>query len=171
MYYKIENKESKYYKALYELRKNEKQIESDNLALLKEKIGLEWDGLFGVSGQQHFSRVTQYMGFKFKDADKVDPKVWVRDGKYNFVFVPNLKTKAGRDMRDFLNNMKGSCYINVHEAIGHKECLSRFTFPFLEIGKDDVVYLFIDEQIEPESPDFIEVTKSDFIAALKSEKQ
>ena len=171
MYYKIENKESKYYKDLYELRTKEKQIESNNLALLKEKIGLEWDGLFGVGGQQHFSRVTEYMGFKFKDADKVDPKVWVRNGKYNFVFVPNLKTKAGREMRDFLNSMKRSCYINVHEAVGHKETFSRFNFPYLEIGKDDIVYLFLDGQIEPESPDFIEITKSDFMAALKSDNQ
>ena len=45
------------------------------------------------------------LGFQFLEPENVDLKIWKKDKNNKNCFVPNLRTKAGRKMRDFLNNL------------------------------------------------------------------
>lgn len=72
MYYKIENKECEVYKKLHQMRTEEIQIGKENEKAIEEKTGLKFESYLGRSGQQNFSRTTEYFGFKFAEPQKVD---------------------------------------------------------------------------------------------------
>ena len=162
MYYKITNKESEVYKKLHEMRSNEIQFESDNIKAIQEKIGnLEWSGYLGISGQQNFGRVTHYSGFNFKDPSKVNLKTWKIDKDNPSIFIPNLRTKSGREMSQFLSNgLKRSSYSKVCNILNIAR-LGRFTFPFVEICSD-VIILYLDEKHRPSDENIIEITSKEF---------
>lgn len=166
MYYKIINKDSDVYKRLYDLRKKEQQIEENNKKTVKELIGQDFTHFIGKAGQQNFERVTQYSGFEFKHPEKLPPKVWVLNKQYGDkgCYVPNRKTKAGREMLEKLRTLPHSSIINV---FGILECKlsGRFTFPYVEIGKDDVIVLYMSDRFDDvlsKNKDIIEITKREF---------
>lgn len=160
MYYKIVKEKSEVYKKLYALRIKENEIEARNLKALECKIGLEWDGVYGRHGQQNFKRVTCYSGFEFKEPTKVDEKIWKRHYEHNTYFVPNTRTKLGREMQEFLNKLERSRYDIIDNILG-LESLRRFKFPFVEIiGKE--IILFLDDQHNIDNKDIIEITKREF---------
>ena len=161
MYYKVENKDSKIYKQLYELRTKELAIDKENQKLITEKTGLKWKTFLGHSGQQNFRRTTEYLGFKFTEPAKVDLKTWQIDKEHKDIYVPNRRTKVGREMSQFLfNGLGGSRYSKVFEIL-KLEQPTRFTFPFVEI-KGDVIIIFLGDGQEPKSKDVIEITKREF---------
>lgn len=161
MYYKITNKESKVYQELYALRTKELQIEEDNIKAIEEKTGLTWDSTFGHHGQQTFRRVSGYSGFEFKETDKIDLKIWKQHKEHPTVYVPNTRTKLGREMQEFLNNgLKGSNYHRVLEIL-ELESLRRFSFPFVEIVGEELI-VFLDNSHEPKDENVIEITKKEF---------
>ena len=161
MYYKIENKKCEVYKKLHEMRKRELEIEKKNEKKLEEKIGLEWDSFLGYFGQQNFRRVTQYSGFKFKHPGKVDMKVWKEDLKNKGCFVPNLRTKLGREMKEFLSNgLEGSFFSQVFKIL-NIDTPRRFSFPFVEIS-GEILLLYIDERITIKNKNVIEITSKEF---------
>lgn len=161
MYYKIENQECEVYKKLHELRTKELQIEADNINSIKERTGLDYETYLGHSGQQNFCRVTQYVGFKFKEPNKVNLKIWQKHKEHIDIFVPNRKTKLGREMWDFLNNgLKSSFYRRVFEIL-NVPVRGSFTFPYLEIVNDTIV-IFLGQNQEPSNPNVIEITKREF---------
>lgn len=160
MYYKITNKKCEVYKKLYSLRVRERIISELNLKKINEKIGLKWHIFLGYSGQQNFRRTTQYQGFKFEEPEKVCLKTWQKSKKHEGFFVPNRKTKIGREMSEFLlNGLEGSNYNRVFDIL-NLEHSDRFTFPFVEIV-DDQIILFLKNE-EPKDPDVIEITKREF---------
>lgn len=160
MYYKITNKESEVYHKLYAMRSEELQFEEDNKKAITEKTALSWSKFLGRSGQQNFGRVTYYSGFVFDEPEKADTKIWKKQDKIGNGFVPNLRTKSGREMKDFLNNgLKSHWYGDVYDALGLEHPDGRFTFPFVSIC-GEVVILFIDNDID--NPDIIEITKTEF---------
>lgn len=169
MYYKITNTECSAYKKLVALRKKELGIEVANFKKIKERVALEWKAAFGHHGQQHYLRVKQYRGFEFVQPECVDPKVWKQHDEHHKVFVPNKRTKAGREMSLFLSGMQSSWFEDVFKAVGVKYEGGRFSFPFLELV-GDVVYLYIDDQFELKGPNYIEITKTEMQTALKSAK-
>lgn len=161
MYYKIENKDCEVYKKLHELRTKEEKIENDNILAIKEKTGLNWENSFGRIGQQNFRRVSSYSGFEFTEPEKVDLKIWKRHKEHNEIFVPNTKTKLGREMQEFLNNgLDGSRFDTVLEIL-QLEDLRRFTFPFVEIIGETII-LYLDDNHEPKDLNVIEITKREF---------
>jgi hypothetical protein len=162
MYYKITNKESKVYQDLHAQRTKEIEIESENERLVQEKIVHEYKGFLGRHGQQTFSRTSEYHGFSFKNPAELDPKIWVKDKKHSNVYVPNTRTKKGREMKEFLlNGLKGSRFDIVFQLVGIKKHNSRFTFPFMEIV-GDVILLYMDDNHEPLVDDVIEITSKEF---------
>lgn len=161
MYYKIVNKNSEVYKRLHELRAREIQIEKGNKKAIEKQTGLKFDGYLGCAGQQNYWRVTQYYGFKFLKPEKVDLKVWQKDKKNTGVFVPNRKTKAGREMQEFLSNGLSSSNFKDVFNILNLPCLSKFVFPYVEIF-GDVIALFLDDKHEPKDENVIEITKKEF---------
>lgn len=161
MYYKITNKESDVYKQLHELRTKELQIQDDNEKSIEEKTGLKFKTFLGDSGQQNFRRVRQYQGFKFTTPEKVDLKIWKADNEHKEIFVPNRRSKLGREMAEFLlNGLKGSRYDKVFEILklehGHK-----FNFPYVELF-DDTILLYLGNDLEPSNENIIEITKKEF---------
>ena len=161
MYYKITNKESEVYKKLHELRTKELQIQKDNDKAIEEKTGLKFKTFLGDSGQQNFRRVRQYRGFKFTTPDKVDLKIWKTDSEHKEIFVPNRKTKLGREMAEFLlNGLKGSRYDKVFDIL-KLEHLRKFTFPYVEIS-NEVILIFLSDKQEPKDSNVIEITKKEF---------
>lgn len=164
MYYKIENKECEVYKNLHALRTKELKMSDENLSAINEKIGLKWESFLGHSGQQNFRRTTQYSGFKFVEPEKVCLKTWQNHKEHNDMFVPNLKTKLGREMSEFLlNGLKGSNYNQVFDIL-NLEHSNRFTFPVVHIVGEIVILYLKDE--EPEDENIIEITKKEFDALL-----
>lgn len=161
MYYKVENKECKVYKELHQLRTKELQIQEDNEKAIEEKTGLKFKTFLGDNGQQNFRRVRQYTGFKFTTPDKVDLKIWKTDAEHKEIFVPNRKTKLGREMAEFLlNGLKGSRYDKVWEIL-KLEHLRKFTFPYVEIV-GEVILIYLSDSQEPKDKNVIEITKREF---------
>ena len=167
MYYKIENKDCKVYQQLHELRTNELQIEKDNISAIENKTDLKWVNSFGNHGQQNFRRVTSYKGFAFNDPSKVDLKIWKQHKEEKTVYVPNTRTKLGREMDEFLRNgLQGSNFNKVIKILDLPD-LRRFTFPFVDIASDGTIYLFLGEDHEPKDKNIIEITKREFIERSK----
>lgn len=162
MYYKIENKECKVYQELHALRTEELKIEKENKKTIDVKTGLKWGNSFGHHGQQNFRRVTSYMGFQFKEPEKVDLKIWKLSKNEKGIYVPNMRTKLGREMQDFLNNgLKSSSYDKVFKILKLDE-LRKFTFPFVEITKNENIIIFLGDGHEPKDKNVIEITKKEF---------
>lgn len=164
MFYKIENKECQVYKELHALRTEELKIEKENIKAIKEKTGLKWQKTLGYHGQQTFRRVSFYIGFEFKEPEKVDLKIWKLDQENHVhgVYVPNTRTKLGREMQQFLSNgLKGSDYRRVIEILKLDE-LRKFTFPFIEIAKNENIIVFLGDGHKPKDKNLIEITKSEF---------
>lgn len=159
MYYKITNKESEVYKKFYELKQEEHKMAENNKKAVEDAVELEYDRFLGHLGQQNLSRTTEYEGFEFLEPDKVDPKIWKKHKEYKDIFIPNRRTKKGKEMSEFLlNGLEKSCFDVIHDILG-LEVYGRFTFPFLEVV-GDVIILSIDDDIE--NPDVIEITKKEF---------
>lgn len=162
MYYKITNKDCEVYKKLHDLRTQEKKIEKENIKSIEEKTGLKWKHSFGNHGQQNFRRVTSYAGFKFLEPEKVDLKVWKQHKEHQEIFVPNVRTKLGREMQEFLwNGLEGSNYNRVIEILKLAD-LRKFSFPYVEITKDEIIIIALGDGHEPKNPDVIEITKKEF---------
>lgn len=171
MYYKIENKECEVYKKLYELRISEIEMKKQNEISIQEKIGeLKYRKFFGDGGQQNFSRLPQYTGFAFLNTDSVNPKIWKLHETHEGLYVPNKKTKLGREMYDFLSNgLKSSSFQKVFDVfnldiVGN----GRFVLPYLEIVENDFLILYLDDRQEPNEPNLIEITKKEFDTLLNA---
>lgn len=163
MYYKITNTESEVFKRLKELRERELRIEDENEQAIKDKTGLTYDSFLGHSGQQNFRRVTQYSGFEFKETDKIDTKIWSESKEHKGIYVPNRRTKLGREMSQFLaNGLKGSMYRYVFEILNiNIRPAHRFTYPYVEIV-DDMVIIANFQNPEPKDENVIEITSKEF---------
>lgn len=167
MYYKIENKKSEVYKKLHKMRTKELKIEEDNKKAIKNKVGLDFERFLGHVGQQNYGRVCLFLGFGFLSPEKVDLKVWKRDKNYSDIFVPNLKNKAGREMAKFLKNgLKKGNFMDPLDIL-KLEHPRKFAFPFVEITDNEIIVLFLDENMEPTDKNVIEITKREFDELLK----
>lgn len=160
MYYKIENKKSAIYKKLHAIRSNEQLIEEENLKTVTEKVGLKFDKIFGNHGQQNTRRVTQYYGFQFLEPSKVDLSIWKKPpfGAY----IPNTKTKAGREMKSFLNNgLKAGFFMNIFDAL-NIDVQGKFQMPYVEICGEIIVMYFGELTPSLNSKNIIEITSVEF---------
>ena len=166
MYYKIENKECEVYKKLHKMRTEEIQIFKDNVKAIEEKTGLKFEDSLGYHGQQNFRRTDQYLGFAFTEPERVDLKIWQIDKENSRIFIPNRRTKLGREMADFLaNGLKGSIYSKPFDIL-KLSVKRRFIFPFVEIV-GDIIIIFLGNDQEPKDPNVIEITRTEFEAIRK----
>jgi hypothetical protein len=169
MYYKIINKKCNVYKKLYELRTSEIKMGEDNVIAIKNKVGLSFETYVGYSGQQNVYRVTEYEGFKFTDPEKVNLKLWKLDKEFEGLYVPNKKTKLGREMAEFLlNGIQKSNFMYVFKIL-KMETSRRFTFPYVEIVNDIILLYLGETHEEPKDINIIEITKKEWFNILKAE--
>lgn len=165
MYYKIENKDCEVYKKLHALRSEETQMEEDNLKAVHEKVGLEWNLYLGRKGQQNFKRVTDYSGFAFFEPEKVDLKIWKKDVNNPGFFIPNVRTKGGREMNLFLHGLKGHWFGVVYDALGLENPVGKFSFPFIHICTDvcgETIIMYFGDEVVIEDENIIEITSKEF---------
>lgn len=167
MYYKTNDKNSKIYKSLYELRSNELQIEKENKKKVIELVGNDWDGFVGYRGQQNLFRVTIYEGFCFNHPENLPPKTFIINEAYpENVYVPNKRTKAGRRISDELNKLSRSSVNKVFHAFGINP-IGRFKFPFVEICDNGVVVVYMDDEFSLDHIDgLVEITSKEFYDLL-----
>lgn len=161
MYYKIENTECEVYQKLHEMRTKELKMKEDNKAAIEEKTGSGFDSFLGHHGQSGFSRVSTYEGFKFLNPENIDLKAWKISKEHPEVHVPNRRTKAGKEMYEFLSNELQKSWFQVPLDILGLEVYHRFQLPFVEIT-GDVIILFLDHNLHPEDPNVIEITRTEF---------
>jgi hypothetical protein len=162
MYYKITNTESELYKKLHELRTKELVMEMDNIMAVQEKTGHTWDRFIGYHQQTGFNRVTDYYAFEFNDGKPVDSKVWRQHKNEPTCYEPNTRTKAGREMKEFLERgLKRHSFHAVDDALGLKYLIGRFSLPYLEI-EGPIIKLFLDDRHDPKFEDLIEITRTEF---------
>lgn len=161
MYYKIINKDSEVYKKLHELRSSELIIEENNKKLINDKVKLKYSATFGYEGQQNFKRVTSYSGFVFDEPDLVDAKIWKQLKEDKTVYIPNLRTKLGKEMNEFLSNGLQTSWYKRPFQILNIEPGNKFIFPYVEIV-GEVIILFLSDKHEPRDENVIEITKKEF---------
>ena len=162
MYYKITNTESELYKKLHEIRSKELLWEKENQKAIEDKTGHTWDREIGYYGQQGFHRVTEYFAFEFNDGKPVDPKIWKKHKTESAFYEPNTRTKAGKEMKEFLERgLNRHSFHVVGDALGLPHLNGRFNFPYLEI-EGPIIKLFLDNRHEPEFDDLIEITRTEF---------
>lgn len=169
MYYKIKNKECEVYKQLHEMRLNELKIEKENVSAICEKTGLTFDNYLGLHGQQNFNRVAQYDGFEFLETEKVDLKIWKRHPQHLSIWIPNKRTKQGREMDQFISNgLRGSVYNQVFKILKCKHH-SKFVLPYVEVCKE-IVLIYLGEDYDLIDENIIEITKKEFYSILEQAK-
>lgn len=161
MYYKIENKNSELYKALRTQR--EKEIENDkrNRELIEEKIPQEWAGFWGIGGQQNFNRTPEYRGFGFNNPSDLSDVIWVEKKGNPGIYIPNKRTKGGKEMAEFLDNLGGYRFTLIFEIFGIDFPQGKFSFPFIEIV-GDIIIIFMDDQFDLKDEDLVEITRTEF---------
>lgn len=170
MYYKIINKESKVYQQLHELRIKEQKIERDNKEAVKNIVGCDWDEFLGQVGQQNYWRVTQYSGFAFKHPERLPQKTWKQHKEYRDIYIPDNRTKNGKMVYKFLEELPHSSIIDVFSILGCK-LGGHFTFPFVEIGKDDTIVFYMSDIFNDtlkNNNDIIEITSKEFEEILNN---
>lgn len=165
MYYKITNKKSEVYQKLHALRSKELKYEFENKELLLDRFG-KFKEFLGFNGQQNLSRVTTYIGFKFTTPKADDNSAWKRHKDHKDIFVPNKRTKSGKEAQAVISKLKRSHYGEVFDIL-KVEHYGRFSFPFVEIVGDTVI-IYVDEKQEPKDSNLIEITKLEFDRILKS---
>jgi len=163
MYYKIVNQNSKYYKELKALREEEAKMDEHNKQFVKELVKLPFTKFWGVVGQQNFFRVTEYTGFVFHEPEKVDLKLWVKHKTEEGVYVPNKRTKAGREIAEALSNgIQKSWFDKPLEILGLETPQGKsFTYPIV-IVRGDVIALHLDDVFKIDDEDIIEITSKEF---------
>lgn len=170
MYYKIINKECAIYKQLYAMRLRELAINAQNRIAIEEKTGHKWSNWVGYGRQTTWWRTHMYLEFAFVNPETLDLKVW----KFNpesKCFCTNKRTKVGREMQSFLDRLPKGNQIEIWKTFNTELPVApqSFKFPFLEITTaENILVLFLDSAIEPESEDVIEITSKEF-EALRQE--
>lgn len=160
MYYKMTNVDSPQYKELREFRENEIKIEVENKKTIQDIVKHDFDKFRGRQGQASFDRVTRWSGFLFKEPDKVDSNVWRTDPENKGGYLPNKRTKQGKEMAKQLESMPSSSLFTFIELL-EIEMTGRFSYPFLFVCGDTLLF-YIDDAFEPKGKDFIEITKKEF---------
>ena len=163
MFYKIENKDCKVYQDLKALLDKEKSYNEYNRKVAEEVTkGLEWHKFVGQGTQCSFYRVRFYWGFVFTQPEKLNPKEWMPYKQMPGSFIPNKRTKAGKDIQERLNKQKRSDLFCL-EKILNISFLGRESFKFPQIFlKNDVIVMFLDEKHNPTDENIIEITSKEF---------
>lgn len=166
IYYKITDKESDLYKKLYEQRTMELEAHKQNQVTLAKLIPYKWD-IYSGHRDNSFSRIPRYFGFKFENPEEVDMKVWKRDSNHPEIFIPNKRTKAGKEMQKAISNLKCFSFMNLFDLLGIKNYCGRFAIPTLEIA-GDIILVSVDDRHTLTQEDVIMITVDEFYGILRS---
>lgn len=168
LYYKVENKDSALYK-----RANEFIAMEENLREMQKKtIESQLPKFSKYKGEKSFNRIVQYTGFVFDDKESIDPKVWkTKEENGVMLSTPNLRTKAGRAMNEFLSSFKRTNVWDVDRllAIDEKRICGTY-YPANLFVFNECLYIIIDSQFrdvfEKNNTDIIEITNGEITKVI-----
>lgn len=162
MYYKITRKESELYQRLLKLLNDEKQMEQRNWNQVKAICTPDWEHWIGYPADRNLLRVNIYIGFMFKEPELVCKKTWTPDREEPEYFVPNRRTRLGREMYDFLNRgLERSSVWDVFDIL-KVNFTGKFTIPLIEIAFGEIL-LSLDHRWNIEHPDLVEITQKEYL--------
>ena len=168
LYYKVENKDSDLYK-----RANEFLVMEDKLREIQRKtIESKVPKFSKYKARKGFNRIVRYIGFVFDDKESIDPKVWkTKEENGVMLSTPNLRTKAGRAMGEFLSSFKRTNVWDVDRllAIDEKSICGTY-YPANLFVFNECLYIIIDSQyrdvFEKNNMDVIEITNGEITRVI-----
>ena len=162
MFYKINNKDSKIYKDLIDLNNKEKEIEVFNKNLINEITdGLDYDSFKGYNRQVNFGRVLRVEAFRFTETDKVDTNKWKPLKDNNQYYIPNKRTKIGKEIANKLSQQRQSSVFHLFDILG-VDSPCQFKFPQFFV-LDNIIILYLDDRFDMiQNQDVIEITRTEF---------
>ena len=167
-YYKVDNKNCDLFKKASDFLAMEKELIEIQKKTVEEKV----PKFSHYQGVREFTRVNRYVGFVFDDQENIDKKVWKTkevDGK--MLSTPNLRTKAGKEMEEFLRSFKRTTYWDVDYLLGiDKKNIYGDFYPAKLFKHNDTIYILIDSQyhdiFEQENADAKEITYGEMEKAI-----
>ena len=168
IYYKVENKDSDLFK-----RANEFLAMEENLREIQKKtIESQLPKFSKCKGEKGFNRIVRYVGFVFDDKESIDPKVWkTKEENGVMLSIPNLRTKVGRAMSEFLSSFKRTDVWDVDRllSIDEKSICGTY-YPANLFVFNERLYIIIDSQFrdvfEKNNTDIIEITNGEITKAI-----
>lgn len=159
-YYKVDNKNCELFKKTSDFLAMEKELIEIQKKSIEEKV----PKFSHYRSMRGFTRINRYVGFVFDDQENIDKKVWKTkevDGK--MLSTPNLRTKAGKEMEEFLKSFKRTTCWDVDHLLGiDKKSIYGDFYPANLFKHNDTIYILIDSQyhdiFEQENPDVKEIT-------------
>ena len=168
IYYKVDNKDSTLYKRANEFLAMEEKLRETQRKAIESKV----PKFSKHKAAKGFNRIVRYIGFVFDDKESIDPKVWktkVEDGE--MLSTPNLRTKVGKAMDEFLRSFKRTNVWDVDRllAIDGKSVYGSF-YPANLFEFDERIYIIIDSQFrdvfEKNNTDIIEITNGEITKVI-----
>ena len=168
IYYKVENKDSELFKRANVFLAKEEELREIQRKAIESKVP-KFSKYKCLKG---FNRIGQYTGFVFDDKENIDPKVWkTKEENGEMISTPNLRTKVGKEMNEFLRSFKRTNVWNVDRllAIDGKSIYGSF-YPANLFRFNECIYILIDSQFrdvfEKNNTDIIEITNGEMTKAI-----
>ena len=173
LYYKVENKDCDLFKKANEFLAMEEKLRE----IQRRTIESELPKFSKYKCVKGFNRIVQYTGFIFDDTESIDPKVWKTKEENGVMHsTPNLRTKAGKAMGEFLKSFKRTTVWDVDRllAIDVKSIYGSF-YPANLFVFNECVYIMIDSQFrdvfEKNNTDVIEITNGEITKVVEDYNQ
>ena len=168
LYYKVENKDCDLFKRANEFLAMEEKLRETQRKTIESKL----PKFSKYKGKKGFNRIVLYTGFVFDDKESIDPKVWkTKEENGEMISTPNLRTKVGKEMNEFLRSFKRTNVWDVDRllAIDGKSLYGRFyTANLFEFN--ECLYIIIDSRyrdvFEKNNTDIIEITNGEMTKAI-----
>lgn len=168
IYYKVENKDSELFKRANVFLAKEEELREIQRKTIESKLP-KFSKYKCLKG---FNRIGQYTGFVFDDKENIDPKVWkTKEENGEMLSTPNLRTKVGKAMNEFLSSFKRTSVWDVDRvlAIDEKSLYGSF-YPANLFEFNNRIYIIIDSQFrdvfEKNNTDIIEITNGEMTKAI-----
>ena len=168
LYYKVENKDSDLFKRANEFLAMEENLREIQRNAIESKV----PKFSKYQARKGFNRIVRYIGFVFEDKESIDPKVWKTKEEDGEMFsTPNLRTKVGRAMDEFLRSFKRTNVWDVDRllAIDGKSVYGSF-YPANLFEFNNRIYIIIDSQFrdvfEKNNTDIIEITNGEITKVI-----
>lgn len=167
-YYKVENTDCDLFKKASEFLDMENELISSQKKAVEEKL----PKFSHYQGSKGFNRVFRYDGFVFEDQENIDKKVWrTKEVNGKMLSVPNLRTKAGKKMKEFLDSFKRTTCWDVDRLLNiDKKSIYGEFYPANLFKNNGVVYILIDSQyrdiFEQENVGYKEITYGEMEKAI-----
>lgn len=167
-YYKVENTDSDLFKKSSAFLDMEEEL----INVQKQAIEKKVPNFSYYRGSRGFNRVIRYLGFVFEDQENIDKKVWKTkgvDGK--MLSIPNLRTKAGKEMEEFLSSFKRTTCWDVDRllCLEKKRIYGKF-FAATLFRNNGIIYILLDSQyrdiFEQENDGYEEITYGEMEKAV-----